>query len=358
MLFLTNDDVAKVFDLPTCLGAMEAGARDLTEGEVAYGRSELTAPSGREDGYFNLSTMLGAVRRLNMVAFRLKLDIIYWPDGQLTEEKFCIEPGTYSGLILLVSALNAEPLALMHDGYIQHMRMAASASLGVRHLARAGASSVGVLGSGGMARFFLPAICAVRDIRRARVYSPTPEHRAAYAQELSRTLSIPVEAQESPREAVRGADIVCLCADSTRPVLDAAWVQPGTHVIATRVEASPELMERADVSMRLAWGLPPPAGAQSEASGRFSIYLGDREGFERFPREGSGMKSPQLVQMEDLVSGRAPGRTNDQQITYFITEGTHGVHIAAAAAAVYQRAREQGVGRTVPSEWFTQTIRD
>ena len=356
MLLLTNDDVAKVFDLPTCLAGMEAGYRDLAEGEVVYGRTELHAPSAREDGFFVFSTMHGAIRRLGMMTLRLKSDVYYWPGDRTTEEKFCIEPGTFFGLIMLVSTQNGAPLALMHDGYIQHMRMATSASLGVKHLARADAHTVGVIGSGGMAQTFVPAISTVRDIRRVVVYSPTVSNREAYAQSMSARLGIPVTPVATAEAAVREADILALCTDATKPVLDAEWVRPGTHVITVRLEESPGVFERSDIALRLGWGQPAPQ--VSGPGNRLSLYLGDAEFYGSFPREGTGQKGPALVQMEDLVSGRFPGRTDDHQISYNIAEGTQPIQITAAAAAVYQRAQELGVGSALPLDWFTQKIRD
>ncbi|MEK7214812.1 MAG: ornithine cyclodeaminase family protein, partial [Chloroflexota bacterium] len=97
------------------------------------------------------------------MTLRFKSDVAYWPGDRTTEEKYCVAPGTFLGLIMLFSTANGEPLALMQDGYIQHMRMATSATLGVKHLARPDAASIGVLGSGGMARTFIPAICTVRE---------------------------------------------------------------------------------------------------------------------------------------------------------------------------------------------------
>ena len=237
------------------------------------------------------------------------------------------------------------------------MRMAASAGLGVKYLARADASTVGILGSGGMARTFLPSFCAVRDIKRAKVYSPTQAHREAYAEEMSRSLGIPVEAVGTPEEAVRGVDILSLCTDSTESVFSADWLEPGMHVVTVRLEESPGVQQRADVSMRLGWGAQG-ALSGSERVGRFAVYLGDRAEFERFPREGSHTSPLSHIQMEDLVTGKVSGRTDDRQITYFITEGTQGIQITAAAAEVYKRAREHGVGRELPTEWFTQHIRD
>ncbi len=60
----------------------------------------------------------------------------------------------------------------------------------------------------------------------------------------------------------------------------------------------------------------------------------------------------------DLKAGRVPGRTSPRQITFFINAGTQGLQFAACAGRVYQLAKEKGVGRELPTEWFLQDIRD
>jgi alanine dehydrogenase len=111
-------------------------------------------------------------------AIRMKSDVITWPrdeKGNWTEEKYCIQPGTFCGLIFLFSTMNAEPLAIINDAHIQHMRVGGGAGLGVKYLSRADSHVVGMLGSGGMAQTFLEAFRAVRDIQRVKVFSLTPK---------------------------------------------------------------------------------------------------------------------------------------------------------------------------------------
>ena len=363
MLLLNNDDVAKVLDVPTCLAAMETGYQDLVNEDAAYGfRTDFFVPCDRADGYFDFSSMQGAVRSLGVFAIRLKLDILHWPEGQHTEEKYCIQPGTYCGLILLVSIRNGEPLAIIHDGHIQHMRMGGSAGIGTKYLAKDDAHTVGMLGSGGMARSFLPAFCAVRDIVLAKIYSPTRGNREAYAAEMSQSVGIPVEAVDTAEEAVRGAEIVSLCTDAIEPVMNADWLTPGAHVTNVRNEEDPRLHQSADVIIKLGWGvgeraLSTPEGRTVGAEIGGVIRVGRPEEQARIRREQRPPR-PLYPQLVDLMAGRVTGRTSDQQITFFINEGTQGVQIASVAGRVYQLAREKGLGREIPTDWFTQSIRN
>jgi hypothetical protein len=108
-----------------------------------------------------------------------------------------------------------------------------------------------MLGAGGMARTFLRAFCAVRDIRYVKVYSPTKANREAFAKEMSENLGIEVVPVDSAREAVRGVDILSTNTDSMVPTFEAGWVEPGMHVtMLGPFEISPEVERRFDVSIR------------------------------------------------------------------------------------------------------------
>jgi ornithine cyclodeaminase/alanine dehydrogenase-like protein (mu-crystallin family) len=64
------------------------------------------------------------------------------------------------------------------------------------------------------------------------------------------------------------------------------------------------------------------------------------------------------VYLADLVEGRHPGRTSDDQITYAERGNLQGAQFYAVAARVYERAKAEGLGRTIPTEWLLQDIRD
>ena len=91
-----------------------------------------------EPHYYRWGTMEGASRKLGVFAIRMKSDMLAWEnqDGFMVEDKYCMERGTYCGLIFLTSTRNGEPLAIMNDGYLQHMRVGACAGLGTKYLAR------------------------------------------------------------------------------------------------------------------------------------------------------------------------------------------------------------------------------
>ena len=70
---------------------------------------------------------------------------------------------------------------------------------------------------------------------------------------------------------------------------------------------------------------------------------------------------PEVIEMPrlvDVIAGRAKGRTEDRQTSFFLNVGAIGAQFEAVAAAVYRKAREQRLGREIPTEWFLQDIRD
>ena len=252
MLFIHNDVVQEVLTMAECISSQEEAFLGMVTGDSVHrGRIDVMAPCDREDGYYRWGTMEGASNTLGVFAIRMKSDIVYWPtheDGGRTEEKYCVEPGSFCGLVFLFSTRNGEPLAIINDGHLQHMRVGGGAGLGVKYLSREESQTVGMIGSGGMARTYLEAFCCVRDIRKVKVYSPTKANREAYAAEMSRKLELEVEPLDNPRDVVRGVDIVSTCTDSMKPVIEPDWLEPGQHVTnLSHVESHPGIIDRADV---------------------------------------------------------------------------------------------------------------
>ena len=362
MRLLTNADISSVLTMEEGIAALRTGYDDLARGDAAYiPRIDLYAPTGREDDYYQWGSMAGVCRSYGVVAVRIKSDVTSWPAGR-TSEKYCVAPGTYSGIILLYSITDGEPLALLQDGYLQHVRVGAAAGIGVDLMARQDADTLGLIGSGGMARTYLEAIAEVRPLRSVRVYSTTPANRERFAATARDELGLDVHAVGTAREAVEGAGIVATATDSMTPTFDPAWLSPGTHVTCvTRRELSHELVERADRTLQLGintvpHGTPVP-GMEWKAGGIASYVSGQPEERARIP-SSRGSQTGVFPTLADVHRGRAQARTDDGEITLFVTTGTQGLQFAAVGGRVWQLARERNLGHSFPTEWFLQDIRD
>jgi ornithine cyclodeaminase/alanine dehydrogenase-like protein (mu-crystallin family) len=60
--------------------------------------------------------------------------------------------------------------------------------------------------------------------------------------------------------------------------------------------------------------------------------------------------------LAELVAGRVKARTQPEDVTCFLNNLGLGYQFAAAGSVIYRRAKEQGVGHDLPTDWFTQTV--
>lgn len=356
-LLINTEEARRVLTMDDCLEYLDTAYKDLANKEAVTappgGRWDVWVPVGDEK-YYVFGTLQGASRRLGVFAMRFKSDIMYYPweaDGQ-TLDKYCVEPGKYCGIIMLFSVWDGEPLAILNDGHIQHMRVGATAGVAANYMARENATSVGMFGSGGMARTYLEAFAKVRKIDYCKVYSPTKAHREAYAAEMSDKLDINVIAVDSPDQVSEGTDIVAGCTDSAQPIIHPQYVTPGMHVTpVVPKELPPATVEKFDVVVRHNNG-----GAEGFFVGQDEEYSGLPAGhFDSSYRGVDRNDSPTLA---DLVSGKAPGRTSDDQLTCYYNVPGSGLQFAAVAYRTYELAKEAGLGRELPTEWFLEDERD
>jgi alanine dehydrogenase len=366
MLLIDNEVVAAVLSMKDCIAAQErAFAGLLTGASISRPRIDTLVPCKVEDAYFRFGSIEGATDGVHAV--RLKSDIMTWPkhpDGSWTREKYCMQPGVYCGLVLLFSTENGEPLAIVNDGYLQHMRVGAAAGVGARLLSRAESRRVGLIGSGGMARTMLEALVAVRPIQEVRVFSRDPANRTRFAEEMSDKFGIPVTPATSAREAVRGADILATATDSMLPVIEADWLEPGMHVVALGPQdLAPECEALLDVAVRQGeetLDLPETSRFQRNLGhSRNAFVAGSAEQQSRLPRMPRKQKSQRSWPLYiDVIAGRSPGRASPAEITQYRPVGEWGLQFAACGALVYRAAKARGLGRELPTEWFVQNIRN
>ena len=378
MRLINNDEVNQVLQMADCIRVQEEAFRGLVDyGAIHRPRVDLYYPAEGPESYFRWGSMEGASSQY--FAIRMKSDIVSWPktdDGGWTEQKHCIEPGTYCGLIFLLSTKNGEPLALINDGLLQHFRVGGGAGIGAKYLSREDSEVVGLIGSGGMARTFLDAFCCVRPIKECRVYSPTKGHKEAFAEEMSDKLGIRVVAVSGPQKAIAGADIVSSATDSMVPVYDAAWLEEGQHVTNLgRREMPEEAISRFDVVVRQG-----VAGLQMKQTDIFQAERGHSPAAfiggtaeqqrvipEKNPSPGFGGDSPEFMdrgkggdkpEFKDLITGKCEGRTTSNQITFYRNVGNQGLQFSSVGGLVYEKIIERNMGRDIPTDWLLQDIRD
>ena len=139
---------------------------------------------------------------------------------------------THLATITLLDPETGALQAILDGRYITEARTAAVSAVSVKHLARESAGTLAIIGSGVQARSHLEAIARVRRLREVRVWSPSAEHREAFASEMSSASGSRVVAVSSAEQAVAGADLIVLATASREPVLRSEWVEEGAHICA------------------------------------------------------------------------------------------------------------------------------
>ena len=233
---------------------------------------------------------------------------------------------SHQGLIAIFDEDNGAPLALMDGTYITAIRTGGTAAVAARALARDDASVLAILGAGVQGASHLETFPRVRDFKEVRIASRNADTAKALAARHPRAV-----VAASFEAAVRGADVVACCTDAREPILSRAWLKPGAHVSSVGGTFGPELdgptiaAGRVFVEWRGAATNPPPAGAV----------------------ELQGLDVATITEIGEVLAGTKPGRQSDDEITIYKSTG-HAVEDAATARLVYDRAKAEGAGVSLP----------
>ena len=230
---------------------------------------------------------------------------------------------------------SGEPLALLDGASMNPFKTGATGAVAADELAREDASSAAIIGSGAQARGQLRALATVRDLETVWVYSPTKEHREAFAGEMDRRLDGSVAAVASAAAAVEGADIVVTATNASEPVFDGDALEEGTHVTAMG-QYNPEKRELDAATIERAKYVPDLRDRAFQDAGSFLHAL----------EEGVVDEDHVHAELGDVVAGNAPGRESDEEITVFDSGGT-GIETVAGAYLLYEKAAEAGLGETI-----------
>jgi len=362
-LVIDNPTVERVLTAAAVNDSLENAARELATGgavnsppyrvftpreEKDYGAQ---FPPGGNPTHHAFTSLTGAVANLDVTADRIDSDIITYtedPAGGLRQRRV---PGTpdrkFCGLIYLYSSVTGELLAIIHDGYLQKFRVAGTGAIGAKHLARADARVVGLLGTGWQAQAAVHCFAALGRFERIHVFSPTPGKKEAFAERMSREAGIDVIPAPSAREAVRGADVVYMATNSKDPVVEAGWLEPGQFVSnVSDVELELAGWERCDVLVMNRHG----RRWMRHAIGGVEVI--PEHGRDQYTRPTS-IDWDSLPLLGDVIAGKHPGRTSDEQITGMVLRGD-GVQFAAVGHLVYTLCKQRGLGTPLPRELFLQ----
>jgi thiomorpholine-carboxylate dehydrogenase len=219
---------------------------------------------------------------------------------------------THMATIFLVDPQTGTPLAIMDGRLITEMRTAAVSAAATKLLASPDARILAILGSGVQARSHVQALRLVRQFEEIRVWSPTTEHANQFAHEIGATAM-------SAEQAVRGADVIVTVTSSRTPVLDGAWLKPGSHVNAVGA-CRPDWRELDDEAMQKA-----------------VVFVDSREGAMKESGDVILSGAKIYAELGEALAGKVPPRA--RETTIFKSLGM-AVEDIATAMLVYRSATE------------------
>ncbi|HLW52899.1 MAG TPA: ornithine cyclodeaminase family protein [Candidatus Angelobacter sp.] len=319
-ILLSGDDVIGLLSLQECIAAVEEAFR-------RHGLGLLPQPQvlgmHTAEGGFHIKA---ALADLPAPYFAAKLNGNFFHNC----ERFAMP--NIQGLILLADARNGYPLAVMDSIEITVLRTGAATAVAAKFLARAGSQVATICGCGNQGRVQLRALATVFPLRRAHAFDVNQEQTRRFADELSHELGIEIEPVTDLAAAARGSDICVTCTPAKKFFLHKHHVSPGTFVAGVGADNE----DKQELDPRLLAASMVVADIREQCARIGDLHHAIADGLMRL--------SDVHAELGEIVAGRKPGRSSDDEITVFDSTGT-ALEDVAAAAVVYERAVKQGRGR-------------
>ena len=322
LLVLSRRDVLDLLTLPDCIAAVEHAFRLHAEGRT-LGPGVLGVPAA--DGGFHIKAA-GVVGERSYFAAKTNANFPKNP------ERFGLP--TIQGTIVLADAGNGVPLAIIESGSVTALRTGAATAVAAKFLARCDARTATIVGCGVQGELQLAAIAAVLPLERAWVLDTDYARAESMAARASASLRLRVEAAKDLRAALRESDVCVTCTPARGAFVMRADVAPGMFIAA--VGADSQGKQELEAALVASVTLVVDVLDQCAEIGELQHALA----------AGLMTRSQVHAELADVVVGRHPGRTRDDEITVFDSSGT-ALQDVAAAIAVYEKARATGRGTEV-----------
>jgi len=235
----------------------------------------------------------------------------------------------------IYSTETSELLAIIQAHAIGTFRTSAATAVAVKYLTPANASVVGMYGTGRQAEGQLEAICAVRKIKTARVYSRNAANREKFCRTMSARLNIDVVAAPSPEAVPQDADIIVTITKSETPVLFGAWIKRPCLVVGAGANHwfEREIDEKVVSMAKL---IVVDEKEHSKVEGGDLLW----------PIGHGLLRWEQVVNLGDIVVGRVKPPAFYAGVILFESHGL-AIEDVAISAKAYELARAQGLGREI-----------
>ena len=322
LIVLSRRDVLDLLPLPDCIAAVERAFRLHAEGRT-LGPGVLGVPAVNGGFHIKAAGLMG-----ERSYFAAKTN------ANFPENPRLFGLPTIQGTILLADATNGVPLAIIESGSVTALRTGAATAVAAKFLARRDARTATIVGCGVQGELQLAAVAAVLPLQRAWVLDSDYERAESMAARAASSLSLHVEAAKDLPAALRESDVCVTCTPARRAFVMAADVPPGMFVAA--VGADSQGKQELDPALLASATLVVDVLNQCAEIGELQHVLA----------AGLMTRAQVHAELSDVVAGRRPGRTRDDEITIFDSSGT-ALQDVAAAIAVYEKACAMGRGTEV-----------
>lgn len=315
--YLTEAEVAQVLTMDLALDTTAAAFRKLALEEA----ENLPRQRCRTD-HVMLHVLPGAAKTLGALGFKA-----------YTVPK----TGAAKFQVTLFDPKHGGITAIVEADLLGQFRTGAASGVATKKLARADASTVGLFGTGKQARTQLLAVCKVRTIKTAHVYSRDAERRKEFCSQMARETGVEVVPVEKPQDAAQGRDIVITATSAREPVLFGQWLGEGQHlnVIGSnflgKTETDVEVFRRTQL-------------VTVDSKEQAKLEAGD---FAE-PISAGVLHWSEVYELAYVLVGKYPGRESPRDMTLFKSLGL-GIEDIALAVKVVELARQQGLGRDLLS---------
>ena len=229
------------------------------------------------------------------------------------------------GVSIVIDPDNGMARALMDAHSLTCIRTGAGGGLAAQLLSRPDSKTVALFGVGDQARTQLQAVMAVRSIEQVYVTSRSNETAQRFCDEVSSWPNAPQAMPADRRKAVSGSDIIVCATPSTKPVFDGADIRPGTHITGVG-SYTPDMQE-----------------VDTTAVERATVFVDSREAAAQEAGDLIIAGATIAAELGEVVNGEHPGRTSDDEVTFFKSVGV-AAQDAVAARMVLDHAEQHDLG--------------
>jgi ornithine cyclodeaminase len=321
---LSGDDVRTALTMPDCIEAMDAVLQELAAGDLYLPLRSVVRPP-KSAGLMGLMT---AHRAGDTPAFGLKAVAIFPENPRRGLD-------AHQGIVVVFDGEDGRVRGIIDASAVTAIRTAAVSAVATRALSVGNAGTLAVLGAGVQAAAHIEAMAYVLPLERVRIYARRAEPAQQLAAETADRFGVEAVCAGSVEEALRDAAVVCTTTTAREPIVERGWLAPGTHVNAVG-SSIPVTRELDGETMAAARIVVDARESALNESGDVLLAM----------REGKLAEDVALVELGEVLSGRAPGRANAQELTVFVSLGLAVEDLAAAELAL-RAAEAAGLGSEV-----------